>query len=142
MSMNCDCLEFENDVFFALYAVSKEITRRFNAELEGLNLTYTQYITMSILWEHGSQSMKVLCKKLYLDSGTLTPVLKALENKGYVTRSRSFEDERVLIVSLTEEGTALKDRASAIPLPVEFTDEESSQLKELLKKALNDLYLF
>ena len=95
---NYDKLRLESQLCFPLYACSKEIVRRYKPFLDEVDLTYTQYITMMVLWFNKSVNVKELGKKLYLDSGTLTPVLKKLEVKGYITRERSKEDERTLIV--------------------------------------------
>lgn len=110
-----DLLRLSNQLCFPLYAVSKEIIRQYKPFLDQLDLTYTQYITMMAMWEHNRLNVKELGELLYLDSGTLTPVLKKLESKGYVTRTRSKRDERNLIVEVTEEGMALRDRALEIP---------------------------
>lgn len=114
-SSKYDMLRLSNQLCFPLYAVSKEIIRQYKPFLDQLDLTYTQYITMMAMWEHNRLNVKELGELLYLDSGTLTPVLKKLESKGYVTRTRSKRDERNLIVEVTEEGMALRDRALEIP---------------------------
>ena len=115
MSDDYDCLKIENQLCFPLYACSKEIVRRYRPILDELGITYTQYITMMILWEYGSSSVNNLGKRLYLDSGTLTPLLKSLESKGYVTRQRSKKDERTMVISVTSEGMALRERALSVP---------------------------
>ena len=99
-----DALKLEKQLCFPLYAVSKEIVKKYKPYLDELDLTYTQYITMMVMWEHKEMNVKELGEHLYLDSGTLTPVLKKLEQKGWVKRNRAKEDERVLIVTLTAEG--------------------------------------
>lgn len=143
MNSKYDCLKLENQLCFPLYACSKEVVKRYRPYLDELNLTYTQYIAMMVFWEHKIHSVKELGEKLYLDSGTLTPVLKSLESKGYVKRYRSSADERVLLVELTEEGNALKEKAAAIPAHmancVKLSDEESVQLHGLLQKILDGL---
>ena len=103
-----DALKLEKQLCFPLYAVSKEIVKKYKPFLDELDLTYTQYITMMVMWEHKEMNVKELGEHLYLDSGTLTPVLKKLEQKGWVKRNRAKEDERVLIVTLTTEGEKLK----------------------------------
>ena len=113
-----DCLKLDNQLCFPLYACSREIVRQYTPYLEPLGLTYTQYITLMALWEHRILSVKDMGKLLHLDSGTLTPVLKKLEEKGFVNRRRSREDERSLIVSLTEKGEALREQAVEIPAKV------------------------
>ena len=111
--------------------------------MDDLNLTYTQYITLMALWEHKRLNVKELGEKLYLDSGTLTPVLKSLEAKGFVRRERSSRDERVLNVELTEEGRALRERARSIPDMVfdsiKLSTEESKTLYGLLYKLLDGM---
>ena len=112
-------------------------------KLKNQFLTYTQYIAMMVFWEERKLSVKELGKKLFLDSGTLTPVLKSLESKGFVVRSRSKEDERVLDVEITEKGEALKERAVSIPQSVagcvKLDGEEAVQLYQLLYKMLGAL---
>ncbi|MBQ8662730.1 MAG: MarR family transcriptional regulator [Eubacterium sp.] len=135
-----DVLKLENQLCFPLYACSREVIKNYRPYLDELDLTYTQYITMMVFWEHKKINVKELGKKLFLDSGTLTPVLKSLEAKGYVNRYRSTEDERVLIVEITEAGEALKEKAVAIPKTlascVNLSPEESLQLYQLLYKLL------
>ena len=104
MDHKYDCLKLENQLCFPLYACSKEIIRRYKPFLDELDLTYTQYLAMMVMWDRGEMNVKHLGECLYLDSGTLTPVLKKLESKGYVIRSRSREDERNLIVTITDKG--------------------------------------
>lgn len=134
-------LKLDNQLCFPLYAASREVIRRYRPFLEELDLTYTQYITMMVFWEVGQINVKELGKRLYLDSGTLTPLLKSLEAKGYVNRSRSKSDERVLNVELTEAGEALKERAVKIPgclmemMPL--NQEEAGELYRLLHKILS-----
>jgi len=138
-----DCLKLENQLCFPLYACSKEVVKRYRPHLDAINLTYTQYIAMMVFWEHKIHSVKELGEKLYLDSGTLTPVLKSLEAKGFVKRYRSSADERVLLVELTEEGEALKEKALNLPSLmsscISLSEEEASQLHTLLKKVLSGL---
>ena len=110
-----DCLKLENQLCFPLYACSKEIVRKYKPFLDDLGLTYTQYITMIVLWEKKETNVKELGERLYLDSGTLTPLLKKLESRGYITRKRSTADERNLLVKITEEGMELKEKAKSIP---------------------------
>ena len=138
-----DELKLENQLCFPLYACAKEIIRAYKPHLDKLDLTYTQYITMLVLWEKKSCNVKTLGEMLFLDSGTLTPVLKKLENKGYVERKRSKEDERALIVTITDEGERLKERAVEVPKAmgqcVGLQADEAIQLYELLYKVLRNL---
>ena len=108
-------LKLCNQLCFPLYACSREMIKLYKPWLDEIGLTYTQYITMMVLWEHKSMTVKMLGQELYLDSGTLTPLLKKLEDKGLVTRRRSDRDERNLIVTITEAGEAMKDAALHIP---------------------------
>lgn len=137
---NYDALKLDNQLCFPLYAVSKEIVRRYTPFLSEIDLTYTQYIAMMVLWEHKEVSVKELGKKLFLDSGTLTPLLKNLEKKGLVTRERSKEDERFLVVTVTEEGMKLREKAVEIPGKVgncvSLEPEESLCLYTTLRKLL------
>lgn len=134
-------LRLKNQLCFPLYAASREIIRLYRPYLDALDLTYTQYITMMVLWAEGEISVKLLGKRLHLDSGTLTPLLKALEQKGCVTRCRSAEDERVLLVRLTEAGKALEDAALRVPEQmracVRLSPEEAATLHRLLYKLLD-----
>ena len=110
-----DSLDLEKQICFPFYAASREIIKLYRPYLDPLDLTYTQYITMMVLWKEKKINVKTLGKRLFLDSGTLTPVLKSLESKGLITRQRSQKDERVLIAELTEKGDALKNEAVHIP---------------------------
>ncbi len=136
-----DLLKLDHQLCFPLYAASKDIIRRYRPYLDPLGLTYTQYLAMMVLWEHGEVSVKELGEKLYLDSGTLTPMLKMLELKGFVQRKRSREDERVLLVSLTERGAVLREEAIKVPQQLErclpLSDKECNELYHLLYKILD-----
>lgn len=136
-------LKLENQLCFPLYAASREVIRLYRPFLDNLDLTYTQYIAMMVFWENKTMNVKELGQKLYLDSGTLTPVLKSLESKGYVTRERSKEDERVLVVTLTEKGEALKEQALSIPAGVggciRLDSNEAATLYKLLYKLLQNI---
>ena len=110
-----EALKLENQLSFPLYACSREIIKRYKPFLDRIDMTYTQYISMLVLWEHHSMTARELGEKLLLDSGTLTPLLKKLESKGMITRRRSDKDERNLIVTLTEKGEAMKDEALNVP---------------------------
>lgn len=116
--MNYDALKLKNQLCFPLYACSREIVKQYKPFLDEIGLTYTQYIAMMVLWEMRSVSVKELGEALYLDSGTLTPLLKKLEAAGLITRRRDQADERSVIVELTERGEALRDRAVEIPAKV------------------------
>ncbi len=135
-----DRLRLENQLCFPLYACSREIIKQYKPFLDELDLTYTQYITMMVLWERTSLTAKELGEALFLDSGTLTPLLKKLEAKGYLTRKRSAEDERSLIVTVTDAGLALRDRAVRIPEAMAacspLTPEEGEALYRILYRLL------
>lgn len=143
MSENYDKLKLENQLCFPLYVASKEIVRHYKPFLDEINMTYTQYITMMAMWEYKELSVKELGKCLYLDSGTLTPLLKTMEKKGWIERNRSKEDERVLKVTLTEAGEALREKAVYIPGQiagcVKLEPEEAKQLYKILHKILGNL---
>lgn len=140
MSDKYDALKLDNQLCFPLYAVSKEIVRRYTPFLNEIDLTYTQYIAMMVMWEDKELSVKDLGKRLFLDSGTLTPLLKNLEKKGLVKRERSKEDERFLVVSITEEGMALREKAVDIPEKiggcVSLDEKDAVQLYSLVRKLL------
>lgn len=135
-----ECLKLEHQLCFPLYVCSKEIVRRYKPCLDELNLTYTQYIVMLVLWEHESMNVKELGRRLFLDSGTLTPVLKKLEMKGYITRQRSLLDERNLMITITDQGMALREKAVFIPEKMKGCSglevEELKTLSGLLSKIL------
>lgn len=143
MSDKYDALKIENQVCFPLYACAKGVVKQYKPFLDPLDLTYTQYIAMMVLWERQEITVKELGKILYLDSGTLTPVLKKMEAKGYVLRMRDKEDERNLNILLTPAGEALKERAVSVPMEigkcVNLTQEEALSLYQLLHKVLNGM---
>ena len=135
-----DALKLENQLCFPLYACSREIIKQYKPFLDVIDLTYTQYIAMMILWARESVTAKELGEILFLDSGTLTPLLKKLEAKGLLNRKRSETDERSLVLTITDEGRALKDRALAVPMQMSqrmsLAPEEALTLYRLLYKLL------
>ena len=137
-----DSLKIENQICFPLYACSKEVIRLYKPFLDMLDLTYTQYITMMVLWEYRELNVKELGEKIYLDSGTLTPLLKKLESKGYIKRSRSKEDERNLLISITDERMSLREEALQVPEKmagcVKLDMESAKNLYDILYKLLNN----
>ena len=137
-----DALKIENQLCFPLYACSREIIKSYKPFLDEIDLTYTQYIAMMVLWEHKTMNVKAMGEILYLDSGTLTPVLKKLESKGYITRQRSTADERNLVVTITDAGEALKEKAVAVPAAIakcsNLDPEEAAQLYRILYKMLGN----
>ena len=136
-------LKLENQLCFPLYACSRQVVKKYRPYLDVLDLTYTQYIAMMVMWEHQELSVKEIGEYLYLDSGTLTPVLKTLEKKGYVTRERSREDERIMIAKVTQKGMDLREQAVKVPGQVgsclDLSMEEAGQLYSLLYKILQNL---
>lgn len=146
MEKNDDSLRLENQLCFPLYACSKEIVKIYKPLLDTLDLTYTQYIVMMVMWNKKEINVKSLGEKLFLDSGTLTPVLKKLENKGYISRKRNPNDERNLIISIQAKGIKLKEKAKNIPQEVgkcvNLTKEEATKLYKTLYKILNHLNNF
>ena len=141
--MSNDALRLDNQPCFPLYAASREVIKRYRPYLDAMNLTYTQYIVLLVIWEHGTISVRDLGRKLYLDSGTLTPVLKTLEKVGLITRRRSTKDERVLMITITEAGLALKAKAVEIPAAIRaglgLDEKELQTLMQLLDKMLVSL---
>ena len=142
MEKQYDCLRLDQQLCFPLYACARETIKLYTPFLDQLDLTYTQYIAMLVLWEKRSVTVKEMGEALYLDSGTLTPLLKKMEAKGLLTRRRSAEDERSLIVTLTEAGLALRERAVEVPSQmarcVNLEPEERQELCRLLNKLLRE----
>ena len=138
-----DQFNLDNHSSFALYVCAKEVVRCYTAALSKLDLTYTQYVAMMVLWEQDGITVGELGSKLYLDSATLTPLLKRLEAHGYVRRERSKEDERAVIVTLTDEGRELRDKALEVPYCmsacIKMAPEDAIQLKSLLEKLLQSM---
>lgn len=137
-----DLLKLENQLCFPLYACSREVVRRYTPFLDKLGLTYTQYLAMMALWEYGAMPVGELCEKLYLDTGTMTPLLKKLESKGLVSRTRSSLDARRVDIALTEAGIAMKEQARFVPLSMgqclNISPEDGVELTWLLRKVLAD----
>lgn len=135
-----DPLKLENQLCFPLYCAAKEVVRRYRPLLEPLGLTYTQYITMMVMWEHKILTVGRIGELLMLDSGTLTPMLKKMEAAGLVKRERSRQDEREMIVTITPKGEELRAKAEAIPQQMmsctSISLEQARQLRELLNKII------
>jgi len=138
-----DSLKLENQLCFPLYACAKEVVRKYKPFLEELDLTYTQYIAMMVLWDKKEMNVKELGNDLFLDSGTLTPLLKKLESKGYINRDRLKEDERNLCIRITEEGEALREKALGVPTQmsqcISLNPDEFKLLYQLLYKVIGRL---
>ena len=136
-------LLLKNQLCFPIYLCSKEIVNLYTPLLEALELTYTQYVVMMYFWEKGSSNVKQLSDTLLLDPSTLTPLLKKLEQKGYLRRERNADDERSLTVTLTETGLALREKAISVPNTmrecIDLTEEESRCLYGLLYKVLQNI---
>jgi DNA-binding MarR family transcriptional regulator len=139
---NENFLKLDNQLCFPVYAVSRQITQIYQPLLNELGITYPQYLALLTLWENGTQTVNQIGEKLLLDSGTLTPLLKRLEQKEFVSRKRSAVDERVVEVSLTKEGNSLKEKAGCIPMKMfeklGISIEEAETLKIILTKILNN----
>lgn len=141
--MEINPLKLENQLCFPLYACAKEVVRKYKPFLDEIGLTYTQYIVMMVLWEEQKMNVKTLDERLYLDSGTLTPLLKKLEKQHLIARRRSAEDERNLIVSITDAGNTLREKALEIPYKVgaciSVSSEDANTLYTLLYKVLGEI---
>ncbi len=139
--MNYDALKLENQLCFPLYSVANKVIRLYKPLLEPLGLTYTQYLVMMVLWANTQKTVKEIGKLLHLDSGTLTPVLKRMEKNGFLTRTRSKEDERAVIIHITEKGAALKEQAVSVPEKlgscIPLSKDEAMELYKLLYKVID-----
>ena len=140
---NEESLRLENQLCFPLYACAKEVVRQYREPLEPLNLTYTQYIVMMVLWEFGEMTEGELGKKIHLDSGTLAPLLKRLEKAGYINRVRPENNENKLFLSLTAEGKSLKEKAIDVPSRmhgcIPLSEDDLYLLRDLLNRALTGM---
>ncbi|PMG66412.1 MarR family transcriptional regulator [Vibrio splendidus] len=143
MSDQDDYLKLDNQVCFALYSASNAMSRAYQPLLKALDLTYLQYIVMMVLWEEKEINVKALGAKTHLDSGTLTPLLKRLEVKDYVLRTRSIEDERVRVITLTPSGVELKEQAQTVPVEMlclsKINEDELKSLKAQCEQLLGNL---
>ncbi|OUL06948.1 MarR family winged helix-turn-helix transcriptional regulator [Bacillus spizizenii] len=139
MENEFDHMKLENQLCFLLYASSREMTKQYKPLLEELNVTYPQYLVLLLLWEHETLTVKKMGELLYLDSGTLTPMLKRMEQQGLITRKRSEEDERSVLISLTEDGKLLKEKAADIPGKILGLSNQSGEDLKQLKSALYTL---
>lgn len=135
-----DYLKLENQLCFPIYALARQMTALYRPYLDKLGLTYPQYLVMLVLWEHKSPTMKIIGELLWLDSGTLTPLLKRMEYNGLLDRVRSHFDERVVNIIITQKGEVLKDKAQDIPLYLKehlaIDDKQLNTLREQLKRML------
>ena len=138
-----ESIRIKNQLCFPLYACSKEIIRQYRKPLEKLGLTYTQYLVMMVLWEDGGMTEGDLGKRVYLDSGTLAPLLKRMEKQGMIQRVRPDDNERKLFISLTEKGEAMKEQALDVPKEmngcIDLPEDDLKELKRLLDKAVSGM---
>jgi DNA-binding MarR family transcriptional regulator len=136
-----DFLKLDKQLCFSVYVLHREIMQQYRPILDAIGLTYPQYIAMMALWENGQQTVNQLGEKLNLDNGTLTPLLKRLEGKKLVTRTRSKADERVVLIALTQKGEILKEKASCIPMEIlralNLDLEDLHQLKAMSDKVVD-----
>lgn len=139
-----DCLKIENQLCFPLYVASKEVIRKYKPILDQFDLTYTQYIAMMVIWEEKQIKVTELGNRLYLDTGTISPLIRKLKDKQYITITRDINDERVQIINMTEQGAKLREQAVQIPSEmmksncINLSKEEAIELKRLLEKVINN----
>ena len=137
-----EAMKLDNQLCFPLYAAARKVTNLYTPHLKPLGLTYTQYIVFLVLWEHDGIPVGEICDRLMLDNGTLSPLLKKMEQAGYVVRERSKADDRVVIISLTEEGKQLQKRAEGIPAAVgsciDLPEDKAGELYMLLYELLGN----
>lgn len=134
-------LKLSNQICFPVYSLAKEIVNQYRPLLDAIELTYPQYLVMMVLWEQGEQTVSEIGSALQLDSGTLTPLLKRLQQKDLVDRKRSLQDERVVLISLTEGGNALKHKAEKIPLKMLEAMQLNLEELETLKTGIEHILL-
>lgn len=142
MSDKYDCLRLDHQICFPLYAAARKVTGRYTPYFRELGITYTQYIVFMALWQEDNQTVSEICTKLYLDSGTLTPLLKKMEEKGWLTRTRSKEDERIVRITLTDKGWELREKCLNIPAMVgsciHLSGEDAMNLYRILHLLLEE----
>ncbi len=140
-----DCLRLENQLCFPLYVASKEVIREYKPLLDDLDLTYTQYIAMMAIWQYKKLKVTELGRLLYLDTGTISPLIRKLKSKGYITLSRDEVDERVQIIEVTSTGMELQDKALQVPMNmmknkcIDLTTDEAIMLKKILDKIIKNI---
>ena len=137
-----DQLKLSNQLCFPLYAAARKIMNAYTPLFKDFGLTYTQYIVFMVLWEKDEVTVGDICRRLYLDSGTLTPLLKKMEEKGWLQRTRSHADERIVVVTLTEEGRKMKERCQSIPASISqcihLSPEDAAALYRILYQILEE----
>ena len=140
---DCPQLQLNSQLCFPLYAAARKVVNHYTPYLKPFGITYTQYIVLLALWESGSATVGDLCRRLYLDNGTITPLLKKMEEMGFITRSRSKQDERVVTVTVTEAGWNLRQQVKNVPFQVSscipMTEEEAYCLYRLLRRLVEQL---
>jgi len=140
-----DLLKLDRQLCFALYSGARGIIRMYRPILEKLNITYPQYLVLLVLWEHGQMNVRDLGEKLFLDSGTLTPLLKRMEMQGIVSRERSIKDERTVLIGLTDKGRKMKEDALSIPFQLakdlDIDQKEYETLMVALKRLIAKMNL-
>ena len=137
-----DCLRLDQQLCFPLYAAARKVTGQYTPYFKELGLTYTQYIVFMVLWEKDEVTVGDICRRIYLDSGTLTPLLKKMEEKGWLQRTRSRQDERIVNVTLTEEGRKMKERCQSIPASISkcihLSPDDAAALYRILYQILEE----
>ena len=145
MGKEYDNLKLESQLCFPLYAAARKVTGKYTPYFKEIGITYTQYIVLMVLWASEEERVTVgeICEKLYLDSGTITPLLKKMEDKGWIKRERSKDDERIVLVSLTKEGWKLRDKCKDIPAKlgscIKMKREDAENLYRILYQLLEEL---
>ncbi|MCR5090870.1 MAG: MarR family transcriptional regulator [Oscillospiraceae bacterium] len=134
-----EALKLSNQFCFPLYAAARKITSLYTPYLAPLNLTYTQYLVFLVLWEQDGIPVSEICRKLKLDNGTLSPLLKKMEKLGYLTRTRSTEDERIVLIKLTDLGRDMQKQAADIPMKVGSCVKLSPEKANLLYETLYEI---
>ncbi|MGM7683921.1 MarR family winged helix-turn-helix transcriptional regulator [Cytobacillus sp. Hm23] len=141
---NDDLLKLDNQLCFSVYALSREITKMYRPLLDELGITYPQYLVLLVLWESGESTVKELGEQLFLDSGTLTPLLKRMQDGGLIVRERSSVDERRVLIKLTEDGKLLQEKAICIPMSLidngEMSSNELVSMRKLVQQLLNQVH--
>ena len=142
MAEQFDCLRLDRQLCFPLYAAARKVTGKYTPYFRELGITYTQYIVFMTLWQQDDQTVSQICEKLYLDSGTLTPLLKKMEEKGWLKRTRSREDERIVRITLTEEGWTMREKCQSIPSAVgsciHLSEKDATDLYRILYLLLEE----
>ncbi len=134
-----ETMKLDNQLCFPLYAAARNVVSLYTPYLKPLGLTYTQYIVFLVLWEKDGITVGDICSKLMLDSGTLSPLLKKMEQSGFIERKRSLDDDRVVLISLTSEGRALQDKAKEVPEKVAGCIDLPAEKAQILYTLLNEL---